>query len=147
MICFLRESRLSMLKALPVAAFVAGVSVMMLAIAPRAQGQYTVIHNFGLPGTAGDRSSPNGDMIQDSDGNLYGTAQRGGDGVAFKLDQNGVLAVLYAFSCDAPPIGCFPDAGLFRDPAGDLYGTTTWGKHSKCLQAGQQPCRDPTARI
>jgi uncharacterized repeat protein (TIGR03803 family) len=125
-----RDSKLAIHKAVALAGFVAVIAAITLAAAPLAHAQYTVIHNFGTPaGTAGDGSAPNGDMIQDSDGSLYGTTERGGDGVIFKLDPGGVLTVLYAFSCDGPPIGCFPEAGLFRDPEGNLYGTTTRGQH------------------
>jgi uncharacterized repeat protein (TIGR03803 family) len=89
-----------------------------------AQAQYAVVDNFGV-GVLADVSFPNGDMIQDSDGNLYGTTSRGGSGVVFKLDTSNVVTVLYSFTCGGD--GCHPDTGLFRDPEGNLYGTTSTG--------------------
>jgi uncharacterized repeat protein (TIGR03803 family) len=63
-------------------------------------------------------------------GNLYGTASAGGTsgfGVAFKLDTTGKEAVLHSFT--GPAAGATPLAGLIRDSAGDLYGTTYGGGH------------------
>jgi uncharacterized repeat protein (TIGR03803 family) len=120
--CFQRHSRLSILKDLPVAAFAAVIVVMTLVAAPRAQGQtYTVLHVFA--GGSTDGSDPNGEMIRDDAGNLYGTTNGGGTsdgGTVFKLDPSGVLTILSS-------LDGHPDAGLFRDPAGNLYGTTMQG--------------------
>src|SRR5947209_8296084 len=58
-------------------------------------------------------------------GNLYGTAQAGGAhsyGTVFKLDATGNFRVLHNFS---ETEGCFSSASLFRDAAGNLYGTTS----------------------
>jgi uncharacterized repeat protein (TIGR03803 family) len=53
---------------------------------------------------------------------LYGGA---GAGVVFKLDPTGRETVLHAFADGAD--GAFPYAGLIRDAAGNLYGTTLFG--------------------
>jgi uncharacterized repeat protein (TIGR03803 family) len=77
---------------------------------------------------------PQGDVIRDQAGNLYGTAFIGGDlscnppygcGVVFKVDRNGKETVLYSFTGGAD--GAYPATGLLPDEAGNLYGTTRGG--------------------
>ena len=62
-------------------------------------------------------------------GSLYGTTTYGGGasgaGVVFKVDTSGNETVLYSFTGGAD--GANPYAGVIRDPAGNLYGTTTSG--------------------
>jgi len=88
-------------------------------------GQYSVLFNF----TGGaDGGQPYAGVIGDSAGNLYGTTSAGGAanaGVLYKLDTSGQETVLYSFTGGAD--GDEPLAGLIRDPAGNLYGTTTFG--------------------
>ena len=95
-----------------------------------AAGQETVLHSF----TGGfDGKSPSGGVIRDSAGNLYGTTEYGGTGNAgtvYKLDPAGQETVLYAFSGGVD--GFFPYAGVVRDTAGNLYGTTSLGGHINC---------------
>jgi uncharacterized repeat protein (TIGR03803 family) len=90
-------------------------------------GQETVLHSF----TGGfDGSSPTGGVIRDSAGNLYGATQYGGTGDAgtvYKLNAAGQETVLYTFSGGAD--GYFPESGVIRDTAGNLYGTTSQGGH------------------
>jgi uncharacterized repeat protein (TIGR03803 family) len=62
----------------------------------------------------------------DDSGNLYGTTTEGGDrdynGTIFKLDTGGgAFTVLFTFGGKA---GSYPYAGLVRDSASNLYGTT-----------------------
>ena len=71
-------------------------------------------------------SSPNAGLIVDDSGTLYGTTTEGGDrdynGTIFKLDTGGgAYTVLFKFGGYA---GSYPYAGLVRDSAGNLYGTT-----------------------
>jgi uncharacterized repeat protein (TIGR03803 family) len=96
-------------------------------------GTQTVLHAFsGVEG-----ASPQNGVILDGHGNLYGTAQGGGDmscddsipgcGVAFKLALDGTYTVLHAFTVSpAGSSAAYPSA-LLRDSAGNLYGTVTWG--------------------
>src|ERR1039458_1706728 len=92
-------------------------------------GHERVLYTFtGGP----DGGSPYGGVIGDSAGNLYGTAYDGGittgyygAGVVFKVDSAGKETVLYSFTGGA--VGSNPYAGVIRDSAGDLYGTTLWG--------------------
>jgi hypothetical protein len=61
-------------------------------------------------------------------------------GVVFKLDRANRETVLYNFTGGAD--GCAPEARLVRDPAGDLYGTTTNGGYfgPPCGQYGAAWC-------
>jgi uncharacterized repeat protein (TIGR03803 family) len=96
-------------------------------------GTETVLHNFG----GADGVSPASDLIRDRDGNLYGTTFRGGgsgDGVVFKLDADGRETVLYSFTGGAD--GAKPHAGLIRDWAGNLYGTTAYGGDTQTCRLG-----------
>jgi uncharacterized repeat protein (TIGR03803 family) len=90
-----------------------------------AAGQFTVLHSF----TGGaDGGYPYADVIRDSSGNLYGTAQQGGTrnlGVIYSVNTAGQETVLYTFTGAAD--GAAPYAGVIRDSAGNLYGTTLQG--------------------
>jgi uncharacterized repeat protein (TIGR03803 family) len=82
-----------------------------------------------------DGANPWAGLVRDSAGNLYGTTEAGGadnDGVVFKLDTTGTETVLYSFTGGADGAG--PVAGLLRDSAGNLYGTTTNG--GACINCG-----------
>jgi uncharacterized repeat protein (TIGR03803 family) len=101
-------------------------------------GNETVLHAF----TGGaDGGSPFGTPIQDSEGNLYGTTQNGGsagNGVVFELNTTGTETVLYNFAEAVD--GRQPYAGLFRDSAGNLYGTTVYG-------GGSNPCNESSCGV
>jgi len=86
---------------------------------------YAVIYSF-LGGT--DGSDPWGGLVQDPQGNLYGTTSRGGVsgwGAVFKVDTTGKESVLYSFTEGAD--GGLPLAALVMDAQGNLYGTTFSG--------------------
>jgi uncharacterized repeat protein (TIGR03803 family) len=88
-------------------------------------GNETVLYAFS--GQA-DGGGPFGGVVRDPAGNLYGTAVGGGTadwGVVFKLDTEGNLSVLHDFLAEAD--GAEPYAGLIRDPAGNLFGTSRGG--------------------
>jgi len=97
-------------------------------------GKETVLHSFGMPGTP-DGYAPYSGLVRDDNGNLYGTTVSGGNrsctiglvgcGIVFKLDTAGKETVLYSFT--GSPDGANPIAGLVRDAAGNLYGTTAYG--------------------
>ena len=77
-----------------------------------------------------DEESPTG-VIRDSSGNLYGTTALGGashDGTVYKIDSGGKKSVLHSFRGSTD--GEYPSAGLIRDTAGNLYGTTYGGGRS-----------------
>ena len=94
-----------------------------------ASNQQTVLHSFAGP----DGSGPLADLIRDSLGNLYGTTLQGGAhnlGTIFKVTPTGTETVLHSFG--GPPDGTNPRAGLVRDAAGNLYGTTGLGGSGEC---------------
>jgi uncharacterized repeat protein (TIGR03803 family) len=88
-------------------------------------GHETVLYSF----TGGnDGGASEAGVIRDSAGNLYGTTSAGGTsnaGVVFKVDRSGHETVLYSFTGAAD--GGNPTAGVIRDSAGNLYGTTSSG--------------------
>jgi uncharacterized repeat protein (TIGR03803 family) len=98
---------------------------------PGANGQWTetVIHNFGSFGN--DGAYPEGGLIMDKAGNIYGTTREGGNttnGTVFKLSPSGSgwqETVLYSFHGSGD--GANPGASLVLDTAGNLYGTTQQG--------------------
>jgi uncharacterized repeat protein (TIGR03803 family) len=106
-----------------------GVALVLVFLFPivinqSAQAQkFSVLYNFA-GNIAG--ASPYGGLVEDADGNLYGTTSTGGNGsgVVFELNRNGDEIVLHTFGGDD---GQYPFAGLLRDGAGNLYGTTSAG--------------------
>jgi uncharacterized repeat protein (TIGR03803 family) len=119
------------------AALSLGVALLLTAFAAQAaQAQtYTVLYAFkGQP----DGAIPYAGLLMDAPGNLYGTTYAGGleknhgklncinCGTVFKLDSSGKETVLHRFAGGSTD-GAYPVAGLVRDAAGNLYGTTTLG--------------------
>ena len=88
-------------------------------------GKEAMLHSFG---SGADGQHPFAGLVRDTAGNLYGTTADGGTsgvGTVFKVDASGKETVLYSFRSAAD--GEYPTAGLVRDAAGDLYGTTKSG--------------------
>jgi len=94
-------------------------------------GKFTVLHTFK---NGADGAGPNGFLVLDNAGNLYGMTFYGGDlsgcsglgcGVVFKVGKSGKETVLYRFKGGADGAG--PYAGVVGDAAGNLYGTTVLG--------------------
>ena len=91
-----------------------------------------VLYSF-MGGT--DGYGPNGTLVFDSAGNLYGTTAEGGNtgcadnygcGTAFELSPSGsgwTERILVAF--EPGTNGCNPYGGLIFDQSGNLYGTTS----------------------
>jgi uncharacterized repeat protein (TIGR03803 family) len=108
-------------------------------------GHETVLYTFTL---GDDGNTPLGGVILDPAGNLYGTTKWGGAsycafgcGTVYKVDSTGHQTVLYNFTGEAD--GSNPYAGLARDAAGNLYGTTYtggryWGVVFKLATSGQE---------
>ena len=95
---------------------------------PGGTWKYQTIFNFGS--TATDASSPLAGVILDSQGNLYGTTDSGGDngfGTVYELSPNGdgtwSEQILYSFGASYSDAEV-PRAGLIFDSQGNLYGTT-----------------------
>src|SRR5580700_11105019 len=95
-------------------------------------GTYRVLHSFCALNNCRDGSSPQGGLLLDQKGNLYGTTSYGGAygaGVAFRVTPQGKETILYSFCAQGPPCtdGANPSAGLIFDQQGNLYGTTYRG--------------------
>jgi len=91
------------------------------------RGTETVLYSFT---GAMDGGQPQAGVVRDAKGNLYGTTLFGGGsglgaGTVFKLDPVGKESVLWGFSGGTD--GNTPYAGVVRDEAGNLYGTTLGG--------------------
>jgi uncharacterized repeat protein (TIGR03803 family) len=111
------------------------VAILAAAATPAAQAQtFNVIHTF----TAGqDGADPVAGVTMDAAGNLYGTADSGGDlncdapygcGTVYRLKRFGsswVFNPLYSFAGGSD--GTNPDARVIFGPDGPLYGTTELG--------------------
>lgn len=98
--------------------------------------QETVLHNF----SGSDGWFPNGTLVADKSGNLYGTTVNGGPscsqlgcGVVFELvrgqDDKWTFKVLHDFAVSD---GANSYAGLIFDLKGNLYGTTSGGGNTIC---------------
>ena len=101
-------------------------------LSPGAGGVWTekVLYSFCPQSGCVDGSTPNGGLIFDTAGNLYGTtAGGGGGGVAFELTPKSggtwTETVLHSFGSGTD--GFLPGSGLVLDSAGNLYGTTVGG--------------------
>lgn len=89
------------------------------------KGVETVLHKF--IGGVKDGSGPQGSLVRDSLGNLYGTTAAGGThGAGTVFEVSGLVeTVLYNFAGQNDGTG--PQAGLTMDATGNLYGTTAAG--------------------
>jgi len=92
---------------------------------------------------------PYAGLVPDAAGNVYGTTFFGGSGcppygcgTVFKVNSAGKETVLYSFT--GKPDAEYPYAGLVRDSAGNLYGTTInggatgWGTVFKVNSTGKE---------
>lgn len=78
-----------------------------------------------------DGAIPDGGLIGDPQGNLYGTTSLGGAlgfGTIFKIDALGKKSILYSFKGTD---GAYPTASLVRDSSGNLFGTAGYGGSSE----------------
>ncbi len=90
-------------------------------------GKLTTLVNFRRNGTTSIGSSPEGDLLSDSDGNLLGTTRYGahdGDGSVFNLDSSGTVHTLAQFGYLG---SSHPKGGLVKGNDGSHYGTTESG--------------------
>jgi len=101
-------------------------------LSPNGSGGWTekVLHNFGL--YTGDGASPNGGLVRDASGRLYGTTVAGGHydtGTVFRLTPDGsggwAEHILHNFGSGMD--GQSPKAGLVWQTGNKFYGTTSAG--------------------
>jgi len=92
-------------------------------------GTLTTLHNFDVT----DGSTPQGELVQATDGSFYGTALYGanyagycelGCGTVFKLSARGVFTTLHIFDYAD---GANPASGLIQGTDSKFYGTTVSG--------------------
>jgi uncharacterized repeat protein (TIGR03803 family) len=95
-------------------------------------GTLTTLYSFCSLTACADGEDPIGALVLATDGNFYGTTDRGGangdGGTIFKITPSGTLTTLYSF-CSQP--GCVDGSnsygGLIQATNGDFYGTTSLG--------------------
>jgi uncharacterized repeat protein (TIGR03803 family) len=94
-----------------------------------------VLYNFCSLASCADGSVPEGGVILDAAGNLYGTTYSGSahnQGVVFSVTPSGTYTVLYSF-CNTRTAkgvcldGSQPSGNLIALGPGTLYGTTLFG--------------------
>jgi uncharacterized repeat protein (TIGR03803 family) len=84
-------------------------------------GTETMLRSFG------DAAYPYGNLLQASDGNLYGMTYSGESlGAVFKISPAGVETVLHSFA-GGPGDGAYPFGSLIQASDGNLYGMTSGG--------------------
>jgi uncharacterized repeat protein (TIGR03803 family) len=91
---------------------------------------YTILHTFTASASVGDSHR----LLEGRDGFLYGTTERDGTslttanyGTVYRLNKDGSgYSILHEFGIDSQD-GAYPDAGLVKDSAGFMYGSTTVG--------------------
>ena len=94
-------------------------------------GSYTNLYSFGGPHDGG---GPEGVLVHGSDGNFYGTTQKGGTndipsggrGTVFRISPDGSYTNLYSFG-SSPSDGTEPQGGVVQGSDGNFYGTTEDG--------------------
>ena len=95
-------------------------------------GVLTTLHSF----VSSDGSTPQGKLVQASDGNFYGTTTSGGNaqactfgcGTIFKITSSGTFTPLHNFEGTD---GSFVIAGLIQASDGKLYGTAGRGGNAQ----------------
>jgi uncharacterized repeat protein (TIGR03803 family) len=112
---------------------------------PTTDGNWTesVLYSFCSLEHCHDGAQPQGGLVFDGRGNLYGTTQQGGSkraGVAFNLtpnsDRSWTEGVLHDFCSRTNCSDGFAPANLRLDGAGILYGTTFYGGNAKYCGPG-----------
>lgn len=97
-----------------------------------AAGQTTILYAFagGNFGST-DGNSPDGSLVRDSAGNLYGLTELGGAygfGTLYRIDPSGKETTLHSFTSGVD--GLDPTGPLIRDSKGRIYGVANQGGKS-----------------
>jgi uncharacterized repeat protein (TIGR03803 family) len=91
-------------------------------------GSETILHSFSGP--PGDGKYPQGNLIEGSDGNFYGTTYLGGTedrGTVFRITPAGVETLIYSFKGATASDGAWVWSGVIEAADGSLLGTTSGG--------------------
>lgn len=107
-------------------------------------GVLTTLYSFCSVAKCADGSGPGSELIQATDGNLYGTTYEGGItnsncthgcGTIFKITTSGTLTTLHSFCAQAHcSDGSHPSTALLQAADGNFYGSTSSGGtfYNKC---------------
>jgi uncharacterized repeat protein (TIGR03803 family) len=98
-------------------------------------GSLTTLYSFCTQPNCTDGNTPDGGLVQATNGDLYGTTNGGGAynfGTVFKITPNGTLTTLHGFCAQLDSEnycedGNLPTTGLIQATNGILYGTTSNG--------------------
>ncbi|HVI07583.1 MAG TPA: choice-of-anchor tandem repeat GloVer-containing protein [Candidatus Binatia bacterium] len=94
-------------------------------------GTLTTLYNFCAQLNCTDGSYPYSQLVQSSNGTIYGTTLDGGannQGTVFQITASGTFSVLYSFCSKTNCAdGSLPFAALTVGSNGELYGTTEYG--------------------
>jgi uncharacterized repeat protein (TIGR03803 family) len=94
------------------------------------QGKITTLFAFSSSSTSDSGINPYAGLVQDPNGDFYGTTSTYGeggaasDGTVFKMTPDGAFTTLHSFEGKD---GANPDAGLVLGTDGNFYGTTNAG--------------------
>lgn len=105
-----------------------------------ANGILTTLYSFCAQSGCADGAVPTAGLVQGTDGDFYGTTNRGGStkciagcGTVFKITPSGTLTTLHAFcAVSGCTDGAEPQAGVLEPAGGDFYGTPYFGGASNC---------------
>lgn len=112
------------------------------------QGVLTTLYSFCSQYGCTDGSNPFAGVVQDADGNLYGTTEYGGIlecppglqgcGAFFEISSAGQFTVLHTFCTAGDPCsdGMYPATTLLQGTNGILYGATLAGGGSNICNDG-----------
>lgn len=99
------------------------------------KGVLTTLYSFCSQSNCSDGAFPYAGLVQDTDGNFYGTTEGGGEsfpcsggcGTIFMITKAGEFRSLHSFDFNTE--GVSPDAGLLQATNGSFYGTTPSGSN------------------
>jgi uncharacterized repeat protein (TIGR03803 family) len=110
-------------------------------LTPNGSGGWTstILHSF-VPGSPAG-ASPEGGLVVDSSGNVYGTAGStngaSGNGVVFKLALvDGVWSEHILHTFGGVPDGAAPEYSLYLNSSGLIFGVTVSGGSAACSSSG-----------
>jgi len=101
-------------------------------------GKLATVYSFCSQMGCADGESPDGTLVQATNGSFYGTTASGGanldvatktgGGTVFEITPSGTLTTLYSFCAQSECAdGASPNGGLIQAADGNFYGTTSSG--------------------